>query len=199
MTRTVFLDVDTQIDFLFPAGSLYVPAAERILPAIARLNRYASTQGMPLISTLDTHDEDDEEFRRHGYPAHCVRGTVGWSKPQCTLCERRVTVPVGPLAALPDDGVQVLLEKHTFDCFTNPALGMLLGGFKVDSCVVYGVVTEVCVADAVMGLLDTGRPVRLVTDAIQHLSEAKSAAVVDRFRSRGGVLTTVDELVAQRV
>jgi nicotinamidase/pyrazinamidase len=36
--KTVFVDVDTQIDFLFPAGALYVPGAERLLPAIARLN-----------------------------------------------------------------------------------------------------------------------------------------------------------------
>ena len=26
-----FFDIDTQIDFLFPAGSLYVPGAERLL------------------------------------------------------------------------------------------------------------------------------------------------------------------------
>ena len=32
----VFFDVDSQLDFLYPAGALYVPGAERIVPAIAR-------------------------------------------------------------------------------------------------------------------------------------------------------------------
>ena len=37
--NTVFLDVDTQIDFLYPAGALYVPGAEAIVPVVAKLNR----------------------------------------------------------------------------------------------------------------------------------------------------------------
>ena len=59
--KTVFVDVDTQIDFLFPAGALYVPGAERLLPAIARLNHFAAAQGIPLISTTDAHSEDDPD------------------------------------------------------------------------------------------------------------------------------------------
>ena len=51
--KTVFVDVDTQIDFVFPAGALYVPGAETILPNIARLNQYASDKGHRLISTVD--------------------------------------------------------------------------------------------------------------------------------------------------
>ena len=36
--KTVFVDVDTQIDFLFPAGALYVPGAERLLPEWERIS-----------------------------------------------------------------------------------------------------------------------------------------------------------------
>ena len=42
--KTVFVDVDTQIDFLFPAGALYVPGAEALVPKIAALNRYARSE-----------------------------------------------------------------------------------------------------------------------------------------------------------
>ena len=77
--KTVFVDIDTQIDFLFPAGALYVPGAERILPAIAQLNHYAVEHSMPLISTADAHSENDPEFRT--WPPHCVAGTAGQSKP----------------------------------------------------------------------------------------------------------------------
>ena len=57
--RTVFFDIDTQLDFLYPAGALYVPGAERIVPAIARLNRYAGRHGIPVVSTTDAHFEED--------------------------------------------------------------------------------------------------------------------------------------------
>ena len=41
--KTVFFDIDTQIDFLYPAGALYVNGAEQIAGTIARLNRFGST------------------------------------------------------------------------------------------------------------------------------------------------------------
>ena len=62
--KTAFFDVDTQIDFLYPAGALYVPDAERMLGAFARLNRYAAEHGHVVISTMDAHAEDDPEFRQ---------------------------------------------------------------------------------------------------------------------------------------
>ena len=73
--NTVFFDIDSQLDFLYPAGALYVPGAERIVPAIARLNRYAAAHGIPVVSTTDAHTEDDPEFQI--WPHHCVAGNVG--------------------------------------------------------------------------------------------------------------------------
>ena len=40
--KTAFLDVDTQLDFLYPSGALYVPSAERIVDTVSRLNRHAA-------------------------------------------------------------------------------------------------------------------------------------------------------------
>jgi nicotinamidase/pyrazinamidase len=71
--KTAFFDIDSQLDFLYPSGALYVPGAERIVPAIARLNRYASQHGIPVVSTTDAHTENDPEFRI--WPHHCVAGT----------------------------------------------------------------------------------------------------------------------------
>src|SRR5579863_7638671 len=112
--KTVFFDVDTQIDFLFPAGALYVPEAETILDGIASLNRYAAAHAIPLISTMDAHTEEDPEFRI--YPHHCVAGTDGQRKPAATLVENRVIVPNQLCDRI---APQILLEKQTLDCFTN--------------------------------------------------------------------------------
>jgi len=87
---TVFFDVDTQLDFVYPAGALYVPGAERVLPAVEKLNRYAAGHGLPVISTTDAHAENDPEFRV--WPPHCVRGTFGQRKAPGTLLENRLVV-----------------------------------------------------------------------------------------------------------
>src|SRR5580658_990675 len=139
--KTVFFDIDTQVDFVYPAGALYVPGAERILPAIAELNRRAPV----LISTMCTHSEDDPEFSI--YPHHCVAGTVGQQKPLATLREKRLTIP-----ASIGGGEQLILEKHELDCFSSPHLRPLLAGLAADRYVVYGVVTEICVRFAAFGL-----------------------------------------------
>jgi nicotinamidase/pyrazinamidase len=47
--RTVYFDVDTQIDFVLPAGALYAPGAEQILKNVSALNRHASAHKHPLI------------------------------------------------------------------------------------------------------------------------------------------------------
>jgi nicotinamidase/pyrazinamidase len=144
---------------------------------------------------MDAHTEDDPEFR--DWPPHCVAGTAGQQKPAATLLDKRVTVPniVGPLPELA--GVQqILLEKQSLDCFTNVNLAALLERLGGERYVVYGVVTEICVKFAAMGLLKTGGRVELATDAVRSLNDADRDKFLEEFQSAGGVLTTSAEVMA---
>ncbi len=183
--KTIFFDIDTQIDFVYPAGALYVPGAEHILPAVAELNRSAPL----LISSMDAHSEDDPEFQI--YPHHCVVGTTGQHKPAVTLLDRRSTLP-----NTPEDARQLILEKQQLDCFSSPHLAPLLGRLSADRYVVYGVVTEICVRCAAFGLLKTGKPVEIVTDAVKALDEQKATEMFSEFTAGGGHLTTSAAVLA---
>jgi nicotinamidase/pyrazinamidase len=174
--RTVFVDVDTQIDFLYPAGALYVPGGERLVPAIARLNHFAFEHDIPLISTADAHSEDDPEFR--DWPPHCVAGTVGQRKAAETL------VPSG----------QTIVEKQALDVFSNRNFPALLDSLQAGRYIVYGVATEYCVFRAAMGLLRTGVPVSLVTDAIAAVNPEDGSRALEEFTAAGGTLTTMSEV-----
>lgn len=177
--KTVFFDVDTQLDFLYPAGALYVPGAETIMPAIARLNAWAAAHGIPVVSTMDAHFENDAEFKT--WPSHCVAGTLGQRKPQATLV---------------DGGGQIIFEKRTTDCFATRRIRPLLDRLQADRYVVYGVVTEICVRNAAFGLLATGKPVEIVTDAVRSLNPDEAARMFDEFQAKGGRLTTSDCVLA---
>ena len=59
---------------------------------------------------------------------------------------------------------------------------------------VYGVVTEICVKNAALGLLKSGRKVTLVTDAVRSLDDAKCAQFFQEFAAAGGALATVQEV-----
>jgi nicotinamidase/pyrazinamidase len=183
--KTVFFDIDTQIDFVHPGGSLYVPGAEHILPVVAELNRRAPV----LISTMDAHTEGDPEFKI--YPPHCVVGTPGQHKPDITLLEPRATIPSATEGAR-----QFILEKQKFDCFSSPYLEPLLAQLNADRYVVYGVVTEICVRYAAFGLLKTGKPVEIVTDAVKALDQQKAQEMFAEFQAANGRLTTSGEVLA---
>lgn len=169
---TVCFDIDTQYDFILPAGALYVPRAETIIPTVARLNHYAKAQGAHLISTVDAHLENDPEFA--AWPPHCIAGTHGQRKPESTL--------VG----------QIVLNKRSVDCFTCAELPGLLRDLDATDCYVYGVVTEICVRHALFGLLAHGFRVAMVTDAVMSLNENAAARMLAEFTSAGGRLVTAD-------
>jgi nicotinamidase/pyrazinamidase len=190
---TVFFDVDTQLDFLYPAGALAVPGAEKIVPALARLTRFAADHRIQIVSTADAHPEDDPEFKI--WTPHCVTGTVGQQKAAATLLNTPAILASTPGATV-GDAAQIIVEKQNFDCFTNPNLRPLLDRLGADRYVVYGVVSEVCVHHAAFGLLETGARVEVVTDAIKAIDTAKERETLERFQSRGGLTTTVDKVLA---
>ena len=57
-------------------------------------------------------------------------------------------------------------------------------------CIVYGVVTEICVKFAAFGLLRMGYNVSIVTDAIKELDSAAAQAMLAEFTASGGQLIT---------
>jgi len=192
--KTVFFDIDTQLDFVSPSGALYAPGAERVIAAVARLNRHAARSGIALISTTDAHAENDAEFAQ--WPPHCVSGTLGQRKPQATLLEKSIVVP--NCDALPDTAgaAQIILEKQTTDVFETRTIAALLERLAAGRFVVYGVVTEVCVWHAALGLLRRQKPVTVVTDAVQALRPEAGERALAELRAAGATLATVGEVIA---
>lgn len=191
---TLFFDIDSQLDFLYPSGALYVPGAERIVPAIARLNRYAAERGIPVISTTDAHAEDDVEFRQ--WPHHCVAGTLGQRKAEETLLAQRVVIPNRDCELSLEGARQVVIEKQTVDVFAAPNLRRVIDRLEGDRFVVYGVVTEICVLFAARGLLKFGKPVTIVTDAIETLRAQDSERALAEMQAGGATLASVQQVLS---
>ncbi|HYZ85979.1 MAG TPA: isochorismatase family cysteine hydrolase [Bryobacteraceae bacterium] len=175
----VFVDVDTQLDFLYPGGALYGPGAEHLMPALTRLAEHARRNQIPVISTMDAHTESDPEFR--DWPHHCVDGTLGQRKPQALLI---------------DGGKQVFVKKQTLDPFRSPDMARALAELEADRYAVYGVFTEICVRHAVLGLAKAGKNVEVVVDAVRPIDDAKARAAFDEFAGAGVKTTRLDDLLA---
>jgi nicotinamidase/pyrazinamidase len=196
--KTVFWEVDAQADFMLPGGKLYAPGAEKIIPNIERLVTAAVEAGALVISSGDSHPEGDPEFER--FPPHCLRGTAGARIVPEGLAANFCTIPNDGSRAMPSHVLsfpQVILEKQTLDVFDNPHTGALVERLPADAdYVVFGVVTEYCVKCAAKGLLERGRKVAIVKDAIEALDPEAGRTALDELQTLGARLITTDEALA---
>jgi len=194
----IFWEVDVQRDFVLPCGNLYVPGAEKLLPNIKRLTDAARQGKVFLVSSGDFHPTNDPEFKI--FPPHCVKGTSGAKLVPEAVTEKVARVSNDPEAKIPSDlsqYQQVLLEKQTLSVFETRHVDELVQrlGDRAEY-VVFGVVTEYCVSFAVKGLLERGRRVAVVQDAIETLKPEEGQKTVEEFQRLGARMTTTDQALA---
>jgi len=196
--KVIFWEVDTQADFMLPGGRLYVPGAEKILPNLKRLVDAARQGRVLLISDACQHAPDDPEFKT--FPPHCIRGTAGAEVVPEGRANDVFIVPNDPKFPLPPDlftHQQVLIEKQTLSVFDNPLASRIVDILNPETeFFVFGVVTEYCVQLAAKGLLERGRKVSLVRDAIDTLDPDHGRRSIEELKSLGAKLVTTDEALS---
>lgn len=205
----VFWEVDCQKDFLNnPDGKLYIPEAEKIKPNLQKLTVYGVYNEI-ILASRDCHFETDKELNT--FPPHCMNGTDGYNNIKETmkfvgnpLIIRDKVSTFGRYDNYPYDELRILLncghkkiifEKQHTDVFTNPNVIKVLRILTVSDAVVYGVATEYCVKDAVIGLLSRGIKVKVVEDAITGLDMiAEHNAIVEMEKKGAKFVKTEDVL-----
>jgi nicotinamidase/pyrazinamidase len=191
----VFWEVDAQRDFLLPGGALYVPGGEKILPNLKRLVDAARDGRVFLVSSACEHSPEDPEFK--AFAPHCLRGTLGAEIVSEGVTSNPMRVPNTADFDWPENWNarhQIILEKDQLDVFTNPQTSVLLEKLGKDvQFVVFGIVTELCVNRASRGLLERGRKVAIVEDAIETLEPSVGDRTLDELTAAGATLITTDE------
>jgi nicotinamidase/pyrazinamidase len=199
MQRSIlFWDVDTQADFIYPDGKLYVPGAESIVPALKRLTEWAGKNGVLIVASTCAHQEDDVEFKE--FPPHCLVGTPGQEKIPETRLKNVFVVPNRHVKELPKLSTyqQIILEKQQLNVFSNPNINEVLSQLgSVHEIVLYGVVTELCVACAARELIRRGYQLRVVGDAIRHLDQTKAQNFLSEVSESGSRLVSTAELLTE--
>ena len=149
--RTALLVIDMQNDFVKQGGSLLVPEAEAIVPAITRLLELARASRMRVVYGQDTHRQGDPEW--DVWPEHCREGSWGWEI-------------VAELAPAVGDTV---LRKMRHDAFYGTPLDHLLRLWDVDTLVICGAVANIGVQYAAGSAALRSYAVVIPCDAISAL------------------------------
>ncbi len=188
----VFVDIDTQRDFLEESGALYVAASTAILPNLERLSRLAAALGIPVLATACCHGPTDPELSQ--FPPHCMAGTDGQRRVAATERPDSVILPVGERLGDRPLPLHLTVNKREFDVFSRPDADELIAryGRVRPLFVVYGVATDYCVRVAVEGLLARECRVALVVNAIRAIDPDAEAALLTDWATQGTLLVTTD-------
>ncbi len=195
--KTVFVDIDTQFDFMNPNGALYVPDAENIIDNIKRLFDYAKEHKIKILSSTDAHQVDDPEFKL--FPPHCVKDTPGNQKIEASTCKDNIIIEniEQDITESMLDHEQIIVESQTFDIFDSINTDEIAKKLDARSYVVFGVAADYCVKAAVLGLLKYGYNVSLVTDATKAITKEGKEGALKEMKDAGAVFTTTEDVIAK--
>ncbi len=195
--KTVFVDIDTQFDFIDPRGNLYVSGAEGIVDNIKKLFDYAKEHNIKILSSIDAHTVDDPEFE--SFPPHCIKGTLGTQKIEAGMCKDNVIIEnvEQDITESMLDHDQIIIEKQSLDIFSNTNIDKVIVQPDVSDYVVFGVATDYCVKLAVLGLLRRGYNVALVTDAVKATTQKGETIALKEMKDAGAVFTTTKNVVVK--
>ncbi len=174
----LFWNVDTQIDFVESRGKLYVPGAGLLKPLWARITKLAEAENIKVVNTADFHYPDSAELSSapdfiSTFPEHCMANTPGAAFVTETKPENPVVFDWDKEYPALDEvysNRNIVIRKDAFDVFAgNPHTESIVEILSPKTVVVYGVTTNVCVNDAVLGLAKRVENVYVIEDAIKEL------------------------------
>ena len=179
----LFWNVDTQEDFIDPDGKLYVQGAESIRAHLQKITELAKHKKIRVVNTCDYHQINALEISDNPdyitkFPPHCMAGSAGAdfiseTEPESPLIFDWDT-ELAVIAEL-DNPVRfrnIVIRKNAFDVFEgNRYTDQILQILNPDKVFVYGVTTNICVDNAVVGLTERGIKVYVVKDAIKELPD----------------------------
>ncbi len=194
--KTVFVDIDTQFDFMDPRGNLYITGAEYIVDNIKKLFDYAKAYKIKILSSIDAHKVDDPEFKL--FPTHCIKGTLGNQKIEASTHNNNIIIENAEqdITESKLDHDQIIIEKQSHDIFSNTNIDKVIVRLDASDYIVFGVATDYCVKLAVLGLLRCGYKVALVTDAIKAATQEGETIALKEMKNAGAVFTTTKDITA---
>ncbi len=196
MTRGAFIGIDLQRDFGSPEAAVDVHDSAGAIEAARRLVGHAQARGLPLILTLDTHDESEPCFEV--LRPHNILGTEGHELLPELEIGSYVEVPDEPLAKLElREGLPVVVHArcHRRGLFGNVNADRLLSSIDAEEYVLFGLPTEIGIRATGLGLLERGRSTILVSNGIAHLDPARAPSHLAALAGAGCRFLTVDKII----
>jgi ureidoacrylate peracid hydrolase len=177
---TAILMVDMLNDFLKPGGKMVLEGVEVLIPPMRRLLARARKAGMPVVYVNDSHRpglREDREFNKRSQ--HCIEGTWG-------------AEVIDELKPTKKDFVVL---KHRFSGFYETDLDLTLKDLCIDTVIVMGVVTNICVRSTIHDAFFRGYRVIVPRDCVMATGEREQESSLYDIETHFGDVSTSEKVI----
>jgi nicotinamidase-related amidase len=192
--KQILVDIDTQKDFLLAQGKACIRNHRRVLAHIRRVMAWARSQHIPIISTAEVYPNNNGGDTI-GY---CIDGTEGQKKVRYTLLRDRISLAADGNTDLPRDMLrlhrQVILHKRCVDPFDEPRIDRLLSEVRASEFILVGASLEGAVKMTALGLLQRGKRVTVVIDAVGTHNNREAKLALRKMETKGARLIDTRKL-----
>lgn len=185
--QSALLLIDLQNDF-FPGGSMEVPHADSLIPAINAYIRHFSRQGWAIMATRDWHPPNHISFTEQGgpYPPHCIQGSHG------AQIQSSIVMPPGTMVI--SKGTDA--KKDPKSGFDGSSLSDRLEDLEIATLFILGPATSDAVKHTALDARTLGFHVVVLTDAIGQSRDPDptSPQAIQDMENAGANTATLKEL-----
>ncbi len=174
--KKAIIVVDMIHDFV--TGKLGSPRAQKIIPNIAALLKKARKQGIPIIYLRDAHTKTDREMSIWG--EHAMKGT-----------DASEIVP-----ELKPEKNDIVIEKRWYSGFVDTELSSVLKKLGVDTLIILGVSTDICVQNNVGHAYFSGYKTIVPQDCTASIDEEAHEQAIKYMKNiYGAEITSSDKIL----
>jgi biuret amidohydrolase len=182
--KMAILVIDMQHDFIDEDGPIPCVGAKKIVSNLKMLTKLGRELGIPVIYTKESHRKEKVDFGlelEYGETEHCLEGTRG-----IEIIEE--------LAPQPSDFV---LVKRRYSGFFATDLDLLLRGLDVNTLVLTGAATDVCVRATAQDALQLDYRVIVPEECVAGTSAARHSAALEHIGYVLGRVLSLDDTIVE--
>lgn len=193
----MLIDVNTQVDFFLDDGKNCIGNRRRVLGNIRRVIALARARHIPVISICEVYPNNNGGST----VGYCLDGTEGQKKICYTLLNNRASFAADNNTDLPIDILhryrQIVLNSRGVDPFTEPRIDRLLSELRASEFLVIGASMEGAVEATALGLLQRGKNVSVVVDAVGSIDKQKARHTLRKIGAKGARLVETRRLAGK--
>ena len=181
-THAAIIVIDVQNDFVAPGAPIECSGAREIITPLKTLLEEGRRRGIPIIFTQEVHRKEQVDFGlelEYGEPLHCLEGGRGAAFYKDLL---------------PEEGDHII-QKRRYSAFFATDLDILLKGLGINTLILTGVATDVCVRATAQDAHQHNYRVAVVPECVAGTSRTRHEAALENIAYIFGEICPLKDLV----